>query len=69
MKGLEYVKSSSLAGSSNLQIKFIDDSDYDTLYDRLRIRIIGIQNQLPVVNGEPLQPTFSQINVDEWFAR
>ena len=43
MKGIEFVKSSSLAGNSNLQIKFIDDTDYDTLYDRLRIRVLGIQ--------------------------
>ena len=66
MKGIEYVSSTSLSEHSNILIKFIDDLDYKALYDELRLRVLGIQNTLPIVNGDPLYPTFHISNVDEW---
>lgn len=66
MENLEYVRSTSLAGMSMIRLKFIDDTDYNGLYDELRLRVLGVQNNLPVVDGEPLQPTFNLVTVDEW---
>jgi len=66
MKGIEYVRSTSLNEHSEILIKYIDDLDYDALYDELRLRVMGIQNSLPIINGEPLTPTFHISNVDEW---
>lgn len=66
MEDIEYIKSSSFPGSSKLYIKFDDDTDYDALYDELRLRVLGVQNTLPVINGDPLSPNFAKVNVDEW---
>jgi multidrug efflux pump subunit AcrB len=66
MKSLDYVKSTSRPDRSMINVKFVDDTDYRALYDELRFRIMGIQNQLPVHNGDPLTPRFSEADVDEW---
>lgn len=66
MQGIEYIRSTSLNEHSEVLIKFIDDLDYDALYDELRLRIMGVQNALPVINGDPLQPQFRMTEVDEW---
>ncbi len=66
MEDLDYVKSTSQADRSTVNIKFVDDTDYASLYDEVRFRVMGIQNRLPVQNGEPLTPMFSEADVDEW---
>ena len=66
MNDLEYVRGSSSNGRSTVRIKFIDDTDYDSLYDEMRLRVLSIQNRLPTNNGKPLQPTFNKLDVDEW---
>ena len=40
MKGIEYIRSTSLNEHSEILIKFIDDLDYDALYDEMRLRIM-----------------------------
>lgn len=66
MENLDYVKSTSRPDMSMINVKFVDDTDYRALYDELRFRVMGIQNRLPVQNGDPLSPSFSEADVDEW---
>ncbi|MDD7984162.1 efflux RND transporter permease subunit [Lentisphaera marina] len=66
MENLDYIKSTSQADRSNINVKFVDDTDYKALYNELRFRVMGIQNRLPIQNGEPLTPFFSEADVDEW---
>lgn len=66
MNDVEFVRSSSKTGYSSINIKFIDDTDYESLYDELRLRVLGIQNRLPSINGKPLTPDFNVTKVDDW---
>ena len=66
MKDIEFVKSVSMPDQSSITVKFIDDTDYKALYNELRFRVMGIQNLLPTRNGEPLTPTFNEVDVDEF---
>ena len=66
MEHLEFVRSTSISKQSLVHVKFEDDTDYGELYDELRFRVLSIQNQLPTVNGDPLTPSFNELDVDEW---
>jgi HAE1 family hydrophobic/amphiphilic exporter-1 len=66
MDNIEFIRSSSKNGFSTINIKFIDDTDYDRLYDELRLRVLGIQNRLPSIQGKPLTPDFNVTKVDDW---
>ena len=66
MPDLEFVKGESQFNRAGIHVKFVDDSDYEALYDELRLRVLSVQNRLPVVNGKPLQPFVSLIETDEW---
>ena len=66
MEQIDFIRSTSIANQSFILVKFEDDSDYDSLYDDLRLRILSVQNLLPTVNGEPLTPFFDKIDVDAW---
>ena len=66
MKNLDFVKSTSRPDLSIVNVKFVDDTDYEALYNELRFRVMGIQNRLPVQNGDPLTPTFLEVDTDEW---
>jgi multidrug efflux pump subunit AcrB len=66
MKLIDYVKSTSRPDLSIVSVKFVDDTDYKSLYNELRFRVMGIQNRLPVRNGDPLTPNFTEVDVDEW---
>jgi HAE1 family hydrophobic/amphiphilic exporter-1 len=63
---LEFLRSDAMFNRGSIHVKFIDDSDYDRLYDELRLRVLGIQNTLPTVNGQPLQPSVNKIETDQW---
>lgn len=66
MDDLEFVKSTSIQGQAEIQVKFDDDTDYAALYDELRLRVLTAQNQLPAVNGEPLAPRFEEVETNQW---
>ncbi len=66
MEGLDYVRSTSLNGMSEVIVQMADDVEYMKLYDEMRIRVLGAQNLLPSINGEPLSPKFFINDVDEW---
>ncbi|MCA8961164.1 MAG: efflux RND transporter permease subunit [Planctomycetes bacterium] len=66
MDDVEWVSSVSVHGQSEVLVKFVDDTDYEALFDELRFRVLGVQNRLPVVNGDPLQPICEEIDTDFW---
>ena len=66
MQDIEFIRATSIAGTSTITVKFVDDTDYASLYEELRLRVLGVQSRMPVVNGKPLAPTFDVVNVDEW---
>jgi multidrug efflux pump subunit AcrB len=66
MDDLEYVRSTSQQGQAEINIKFDDDTDYEELYQELRLRVLSRQNRLPVANGEPLTPVFAEVETDQW---
>ncbi len=66
MENIEFIRSTSIAYQSMVYVKFEDDTDYDELYNELRFRVLGIQNQLPEVDDDLLLPQFTKVNVDEW---
>ncbi|WP_018126040.1 efflux RND transporter permease subunit [Desulfovibrio oxyclinae] len=63
LEHVEYVRSRSYRERSSIMVKFLDDMDYDALYDELRFKVLSIQNDLP---QEMDPPEFTVINVDEW---
>ena len=66
MNHVEFIRSSSKAGYSSINVKFVDDTDYDALYDELRLRVLSTQNRLPSIRGKPLTPSFNVTRVDDW---
>ncbi|MDH3850624.1 MAG: efflux RND transporter permease subunit, partial [Deltaproteobacteria bacterium] len=63
LESVEFIRSTSYRERSMIMVKFIDDTDYDKLYEELRLKVLGIMNELP--NGiDP--PRFTEIRVSEW---
>ena len=46
LENVEYIQSESYRNFSNIQVKFIDDSDYEALYDDLRFRVQRVVRRL-----------------------
>jgi len=63
LENVEYIQSKSFRNYSSLEVKFIDDSDYEALYDDLRFRVLNIQKDLPL---EADEPAFFYINTQFW---
>jgi len=61
LENVEYIQSSSMRNVSVVEIKFIDDSDYRSLYDELRLKILNVQNDLP---AEVDAPTFIYVDTE-----
>jgi len=60
---VEFIQSTSYRERSVVTVKFIDDTDYDTLFDELRLKVLGNMNELP--DGvDP--PEFTEIDVYSW---
>lgn len=66
MSDIEFVRSTSRQGQAYINVKFIDDSDYPTLFDDLRARVMASQNRLPSVNGDPIVPSVTEVETDTW---
>ena len=63
LESVEFIRSTSYRERSMIMVKFIDDTDYDRLYEELRLKVLSIMNELP--NGiDP--PRFTEIRVSEW---
>ena len=63
LESVEFVQSTSYRERSAITVKFIDDTDYDRLYDELRLKVLGIMNELP---DEVDPPRFTEIEVNYW---
>lgn len=63
MESVEYVQSNSYRNFSSVSVKFIDDSDYDSLYNELRFRVLNTKDELPLGVDEP---TFVWIDTNIW---
>ena len=63
LEQVEYIRSRSYRERSSILVKFVDDSDYQKLYDELRFKVLSIQNDLPM-DMDP--PKFTEIAIDEW---
>jgi HAE1 family hydrophobic/amphiphilic exporter-1 len=63
LESVEFIQSTSYRERSSITVKFIDDTDYDTLFDELRLKVLSIMNELPE-GVDP--PAFTEINVDQW---
>ncbi|MES9833294.1 MAG: efflux RND transporter permease subunit [Candidatus Thiodiazotropha sp. DIVDIV] len=44
---VEWINSTSFSGRSNVRLKFIDDSDYDILFNEVRFEVLNIISELP----------------------
>jgi HAE1 family hydrophobic/amphiphilic exporter-1 len=63
LENIEYIHSKSLRNYSSIDVKFIDDSDYEALYDELRFRVLNIKDELPPEIDDPL---FFYIDTQVW---
>lgn len=63
---VEYVRGTSRDGSSEIVVKFEDDTDYARLFDDLRFRVLAAQNRLPLADGKPLAPIVTRMETDVW---
>jgi HAE1 family hydrophobic/amphiphilic exporter-1 len=63
LESVEWIQSQSYRNFSFINVKFIDDSDYEKLYDDLRFRVLNIKNELP---PEVDDPTFLYMDTNAW---
>ncbi|MBW2625452.1 MAG: efflux RND transporter permease subunit, partial [Deltaproteobacteria bacterium] len=63
LESVEFIRSTSYRERSMIMVKFIDDTDYDRLYQELRLKVLSIMNELPN-SIDP--PRFTEIRVSEW---
>jgi HAE1 family hydrophobic/amphiphilic exporter-1 len=63
LESVEFIRSTSYRERSMIMVKFIDDTDYNRLYEELRLKVLSILNELPP-GIDP--PEFTQIRVSEW---
>ncbi len=64
LEEVEYIQSNSYRERSSVLVKFEDDSDYVSLYDDLRLKVLGIVDELP---KEADEPRFNYLDVNDWF--
>ncbi|MBN2645680.1 MAG: efflux RND transporter permease subunit [Desulfuromonadaceae bacterium] len=63
LENVEYIQSRSMRNVSSVLLKFEDDTDYRTLYDELRLRVLNIRNQLPQAVDDPV---FTYLDTKTW---
>ncbi|MBT3047793.1 MAG: efflux RND transporter permease subunit [Candidatus Thiodiazotropha sp.] len=60
---VEWISSTSFSGRSNIRLKFVDDSDYDALYNEVRFEVLNIISELPE-GVDP--PSLLNAKVQDW---
>lgn len=65
LENLDYVKSTSYRERSSILVKFIDDTDYKSSYDEMRLKVQAVIDELP---PEADPPRFTYIDVNFWQA-
>ncbi|MDH3760317.1 MAG: efflux RND transporter permease subunit [Gammaproteobacteria bacterium] len=60
---VEWISATSFSGLSSVRLKFIDDTDYERLYDEVRFEVLNISSELP--DGvDP--PRLLYVKVQDW---
>ena len=44
---VEWISATSFSGYSSVRLKFVDDTDYERLYDEVRFEVLNIASELP----------------------
>ena len=60
---VEFVEATSSHETSAILVKFVDDSDYEGLYDELRFKVLNVSGELP---DEVDPPTFTMLETSDW---
>ncbi len=60
---VEWINATSFSGRSNIRLKFVDDSDYDALFDEVRFEVLNILGELPE-GVDP--PSLLNAKVQDW---
>ncbi|MFW5733862.1 MAG: efflux RND transporter permease subunit [Oceanidesulfovibrio sp.] len=63
LEHVEFIRSTSYRERSSILVKFVDDTDYEHLYDELRFKILSRVNELPK-DIDP--PEFVSIKTSDW---
>jgi len=63
LENVEYIQSRSRRNASTVEVKFLDDTDYQDQYDELRYRILNIRSKLPQGTDDPI---FTYIDTKVW---
>ncbi len=63
LENVEYIQSRSRRNASSVEVKFLDDTDYQEQYDELRYRILNIRGKLPQGVDDPI---FTYIDTKVW---
>ena len=63
VENIEWVTSTSYAERSHIRLKFIDDTDYDYLYNEVRFKVLNAVGELPEAVDPP---TMSSVTVDDF---
>lgn len=63
LENVEYIQSRSRRNASTVEVKFLDDTDYQGQYDELRYRILNIREKLPPGTDDPV---FNYIDTKVW---
>lgn len=63
LEQVEFIRSSSVQERSAVLVKFLDDTDYEAIYDELRFRVLGMLEELPA-GIDP--PQFDLIETSTW---
>ncbi len=54
IEDLEWISATSFRQRSYVRMKFIDDADYDTLFDEVRFRVLNVLDELPAEIDPPV---------------
>jgi multidrug efflux pump subunit AcrB len=63
LENIEFIRSRSYRDVSLVIVKFMDDTDYRSLYDDVRFRVLNIKDELPAGVEEP---TFWYLDTNMW---
>lgn len=63
LPNMEFIRATSYRQRSLVVVKFLDDVDYQAGYDELRLRVLGVMDELPPEVDPPL---FNSIDVNDW---
>ncbi|MBF0203784.1 MAG: efflux RND transporter permease subunit [Desulfamplus sp.] len=63
LENVEYIQSRSRRNASSVEVKFLDDTDYEALYDELRFRVLNVKKKLPQGADDPM---FFYVDTKMW---